>query len=563
MVVPPPPPGYSLASKPDEEDSGDVTLTGQAHDGDTFRLSDGSNLRLYGADAYELGQTGRTRGGVSIPLGINARDFANPYLTPAASVGLTGAHTYGRPVGSVQSDGRDLGHDLINSGNALATPEYLRGDPSRLNSYMEAERLARLNFRGGFNTDAQSPSAYRHGRPPAVDPWAQAQPLDPRIRGGEVLFWDEPTPSQGLRPDIAKGYAAVFQDMKSTPADLLAYADANGFKVDPAKVRDAYAHRAKYGNPTADVTYERPPRVLTDLGDGAFGAALRGVADPFNMLDEVGGLGDALLPNAVRAKGQERENIWNSDRRFGDVLWNNIEQNRQILGNDEANHPWARFGGQMAGGAIVPGASVEGLSFAAARSALKEGATRFAAEQLARRAIARRLGTVGAVEGAASGFGQGENLTDRLTGAAIGAPIGAGLGIATPFAVAGAGKIVRRLAGRDAEAGAVDEVAGDVGKNAAEQDLTQSAPPPPPGYHPAPASSAPMSADNTSATLVGPDMGAPAPPPGYRLVDRIDVNNRPRPLLADATEAAAQSAGAEHPTRRRDAAARQCSCQRR
>jgi hypothetical protein len=85
------------------------------------------------------------------------------------------------------------------------------------------------------------------------------------------------------------------------------------------------------------VTYEELPPVLTDSGDGAVGAGLRGLVDPINMLDELGGVVDALGGTSGR------ESVWNSDRRFGDILWGNIDQNRDILRYDDAFHPYARF----------------------------------------------------------------------------------------------------------------------------------------------------------------------------------------------------------------------------
>ena len=469
VAPPPPPPGFQVvpSSPAAVQDDGSLTLTGDAHDGDTFRLSNGRNTRLYGADAYELNQTGRGADGSPVPLGVEARNFARSRISPSSTLGFTGQQTYGRPVASVTTNGEDVAKSELTAGLALATPQYLRDDPQRLHDYMEAERLARMNFRGGHGTDAQNPSAFRHNGAPGVDPWAKAEDLPGNVKGGDVVWWDQPTPFQGLRPDIEKGYTSIFKDMSSKPADLLAFAKANGFTVDPAKVAAAYAHRAKYGNPNDDVSYDKPPRVLTDLGDGNLGAAVRGVADPFNVLDEVGGLGDALLPNAIRVAGQERENVWNSKRRFGDILANNIEQNRQILDNDAANHGWARFGGQMAGGLVVPGASVEGVGLAAARSALRSGATRFAAERVATRAIATRLGAVGAGEAGAAGFGSGETLPERFQNAAIAAPLGGVLGVAAPFAIKGASGVVRRALGRDVGEAVASAAGGETAGSAA------------------------------------------------------------------------------------------------
>lgn len=118
----------------------------------------------------------------------------------------------------------------------------------------------------------------------------------------------------------------IWQDLNSRPEDLISFAQANGFTIDAEQTRKRYADRNRTRKAGGHVTYATPPRVLTDPGDGTLGAAARGFADPINMLDEMGGVVDAL--GGTRG----RESIWNSDRRFGDILWNNIDQNRSILG---------------------------------------------------------------------------------------------------------------------------------------------------------------------------------------------------------------------------------------
>ena len=421
---PPPPPGFTLVDDGEGASAAsgeDATPTGEAHDGDTFRLRDGRNARLYGADAFELNQTGRARDGTTIPLGQRAREYMARNVSPASVVGLTGAETYGRPVASLTTDGEDVARGEIDAGYALATPEYLKADPQRLREYMEAERLARLNRRGANAGTFQSPADFRHGKP---DPWAKPEYSDTAKPGDDAVFFDEATPFQGLRPDIAAGYVAVTDDPKSTSADALAYAKANGFALDPNDVDRFYAARAKGAKPSGGVTYKDAPRVLTDPGDGRFGATMRGVADPLNMLDEAGAVVDTL------GGTDGRESLFNSDRRFGDILANNLDQNRSILANDEAAHPYYRMGGQFAGGLVMPGAAVDGVGLLAARQVLREGGTRMAAVTAARAAVRNRLITGGAAEGAVSGFGAGENWTDRGTGAVVGAGVGGALGAA-------------------------------------------------------------------------------------------------------------------------------------
>lgn len=399
-----------------------LSPTGAVHDGDTFRLSDGRNARLFGVDAFELRQTGTGSRGETVPLGQQARGVLTRYATPAGAAVLTGASTYGRPVVTLDNQG-DAGRALLHDGMALTMPGYLRGDPARLGSYMQEERLARLNRRGAFAGSFQSPEDFRHGG---------AKPGE--YGNAQALFWDDPTPAQGLPPEQERGLMAIWQDFTKGPADYVAYAKANGLDVDPKAAEQQFGRRDRAGKAGGNgIPTVARPRVLTDPGDGRTGAVLRGFADPINMLDEAGAVVDSLLP------GSERENIWSSDRRFGDVYANNLEQNRAILDHDAKDYEWWRFGGQLASGLAMPGASVEGVGLGAARAALRGGASRYAAEQAARRAFVGRLATAGGVEGAAAGAGQGETWTERAQGAAIGGPAGAALGV-------GAGVLAPRIA---------------------------------------------------------------------------------------------------------------------
>ncbi|GFZ89559.1 MULTISPECIES: hypothetical protein [Sphingobium] len=493
--VPPPPPGFNLVP------------TGEAHDGDTFRLNSGQNGRLFGADAFELDQQGM-QGGQLVPLGQQSRAALIPYLRPDATVTPTGSSTYGRPVVSLSAGGADAGRGLLDQGLALATPQYLKGSPL-LTDYMEAERGARLNHRGAFAGQFQNPADYRKGKP---DPWAQPEWQDAPTPGSRAVFFDDPTPFQGLRPEIAEGYQKIWTDPKSTPDDLLAYAKANGFIIDPETTRKSYAERAKRGaDPTIRYAAE-PPRLLTNQGDGAIGAGVRGLSDPINMLDEMGGVVDSL------GLTPGRENVWDSDRRFADILHNNIDQNRSILAYDDANHPYARFGGQLASGLVLPGASVEGVGLAAARQALRAGGSRFAAKEAAQAAARLRLAQAGAIEGGFAGFGSGEGgVIDRLPSAGVGALTGGALGYGTGALAQEVGPVAQRV---------IAQLRGQSAADAAASQRPRINVPEMP----------PLSAQPTVAGMTA--EGVPPMPSitSPRLVDRIDVNAGPRPLLDPATE---------------------------
>jgi endonuclease YncB( thermonuclease family) len=238
VSAPPPPPGFTidepaprrtlaLAVPPPPEG---FTLDGEVHDGDTFGLQGGGSLRLYGADAPELKQQGWRHDMTPVAIGQQAKAIADGLVDPTGEVGTIHGYSYGRPVAPVTDNGQDVGQSLIRTGNALATPSYLKGDP-RFGAYMEAERLARLNRLGVHGVYAQSPSDFRHAPDGLPDRETVAQ------------WWDTPTPFAGLRPDIEKGYLAI---QKTGSADqILAYANANGFTIDPRITRKFVTSRAR------------------------------------------------------------------------------------------------------------------------------------------------------------------------------------------------------------------------------------------------------------------------------------------------------------------------------
>lgn len=116
----------------DARGRGDSAITARARalDGDTVSI----DIRLLGADAYESRQMCRGASGCW-PCGKAAQDFAARLLRSGpATIRLTGDATYGRPVGTVTVDGRDLGEAMIAAGYAVPMPQYLKRDPDRARS---------------------------------------------------------------------------------------------------------------------------------------------------------------------------------------------------------------------------------------------------------------------------------------------------------------------------------------------------------------------------------------------------------------------------------------------
>jgi hypothetical protein len=234
--------------------------------------------------------------------------------------------------------------------------------------YLEARAAGgRLNLLGGHGTNAETPEQFRK----KDGPWKGAEPGE--FGQGVAIFGDEPTPFQGLRPEIADGYLAIWNDPNSKPDDLIAYAKANGFEISESDTRKRFEQRFKDGDvPDSEIDYAAVPRPLIDPGDGAVGAGARGLADPFNFIDELGAIADTLgIPSP--GAGGPRETIFNSDRRFGDVLWNNIDQNRAIIGHDEEHHFGPRLGGQIASAIAIPVVGIRNVGLEAGKRVLQAG----------------------------------------------------------------------------------------------------------------------------------------------------------------------------------------------
>lgn len=202
------------------------------------------------------------------------------------------------------------------------------------------------------------------------------------------------------------------------------------------------------------------PPVEEDQGAAAAGARGFGDVATFGLLDELGGVADAL------GATDGRESIWNSNKGFGDLVSQNISTNRSILEGDEAEHPVARGVGQLLGGLAIP-TGMSGVAFAAGKEALLAGATIREARAIAAQAATRRLAGEGAAIGGAYGAGSADGgAGERLSGAGIGAAAGAAGGAA--FGAIG-GKVASGQAARAAAARAAPVTAAKRFTDAAER----------------------------------------------------------------------------------------------
>ena len=273
-------------------------------------------------------------------------------------------------------------------------------------------------------------------------PWAEyASPTDQSTEVGDQMeggFADTQSdrPLSRLSPEDEAQYSGLLHT--GTAPQIRQFLAVRGKGTDEAwleKFIQARDNRKQHGGKVNyGISYAFP-----DLHneDGAVGAAGRGVGRgaTFNFLDEAGAVVDALGGTGGR------ENVWNSDKGFGELYDRNVDYNRAILGADDKDHPYASLGGQLVGGLALPvvGESVgltRGVSEVAEgayRTARLEGFTADEARTIAHKTVARRLTTEGAGYGAAYGTGSaeggpGERLLGAVEGGAEGALAGRALG---------------------------------------------------------------------------------------------------------------------------------------
>jgi endonuclease YncB( thermonuclease family) len=233
---PPPPRGFQLEA------------TGEVVDGDTIRLTDKRNGRVQGFDAFEADQPGIAMDGSVVPLGQQASNALDGYVTPETNVRGIGASTYGRPVVTLDNTGEDPIIPMLQKGHGYAAPEYLRDDPERSALYMEAERLARLNLQGGHGTRHLPPKLQR-----------QASRWKLKLRPDESVEFTSDLPE--LRPEFQRlpteeeqeyyGFlASKSGDQTFSQADLDAYWKGKGKAASVADPEFIAAIRKgdKFGN---------------------------------------------------------------------------------------------------------------------------------------------------------------------------------------------------------------------------------------------------------------------------------------------------------------------------
>lgn len=140
-------------------DQSTIRGDGRAIDGDTVSF----DVRLLGTDAYEKRQMCRAANGCW-PCGKAAQDYASRLLKGGIStIRLTGKQSYGRPIGTVEINGQDLGESMIAAGLALPATVYLKDDPTRAQRYVAAYERAKATRTGAHDGYFIDPAKWRRG----------------------------------------------------------------------------------------------------------------------------------------------------------------------------------------------------------------------------------------------------------------------------------------------------------------------------------------------------------------------------------------------------------------
>lgn len=489
--IPPPPPGFSLEP------------TGEAHDGDTFRLNTGQNGRLFGADAFELDQQGM-QGGQIVPLGQQSRAALIPYLRPDATVTPTGSSTYGRPVVSLSAGGADAGRGMILSGNALPTPQYLASDPTRQADYIGAQREAIAAERGAYAGTYQNPSEYR-------------KQGDGAPKRGKIA----------MTPQQAAQYTAMLLNPKTTPAQLEGWAKGQGQAITNAANilsfmrRNPHAKAATYFQ-QADVTGAPVLPDRHNIVERNLGSLNEGLAEVFGF--PVDAMNTGLRLTGLPMSDQP---IMGSDWIKGQLHKLGVGQYDEGFAprSDAERYSQAFFRGT--GQAVLPvgGSLAAGTRMAASAlpSVLETGAVRQALRNATMEAAARP----GVLIAGEAGGNIGANLAGQIADdyapgnpyAQMGAQLAGGL-----VGGFGTGSLAGRMGGRPPlpSSRMQSPEPFDVPPSSmSSQGIDADIPPPPPGFQ--------IAMENEGA-MPSPSISSP------RLVDRIDVNAGPRPLLDPASE---------------------------
>lgn len=234
-----------------------------------------------------------------------------------------------------------------------------------------------------------------------VTPGPNQQPIDPAGTGD--IGFNADAQADPLNPEQEAAYNLFLRtNPNATPEQLQAFAASIGADIHNAQqVLDVYRQSGKFVPGSGAILkpresiQERTDQRIQDA-DGVGSAVVTGLMDPLTMggFDKLSAVGDTLGDMFAGQQGG-----------FGQLYNENLAANQQFLGEVQERHPYAYFGGQLAGSLALPtfGASTAG-----------------------------QLAKVGAGYGAAYGAGSSDSAGEALLNALGGGVTGGAVGYAVP-----------------------------------------------------------------------------------------------------------------------------------
>lgn len=129
------------------------------HDGDTFTLSSGQRVRVFGIDAPELRQLCSPAPGQCVPCGQVSRQALSDLILGKPLTCRSRGKSYDREVAECSVDGVAIGPWMLERGQAKAYRQYLRKSDR---AYLAAEKQAKAARAGLWSVEMAVPADWRN-----------------------------------------------------------------------------------------------------------------------------------------------------------------------------------------------------------------------------------------------------------------------------------------------------------------------------------------------------------------------------------------------------------------
>lgn len=168
--------------------SADISGCAVVVDGDTVKI-DGTSIRIHGIDAPERAQACCQKSGTGYGCGSQATEYMEMLVAgEVVSCVQTDTDRYGRMVAICESDGLDVGYEMVWAGWAIAYRRFS-------DDYVAAEQQAHDAMRGMWSGTFVDPADWRAGHRSCALPMLTPSPT----------FTPRPSPTLRPTPTVTPG----------------------------------------------------------------------------------------------------------------------------------------------------------------------------------------------------------------------------------------------------------------------------------------------------------------------------------------------------------------------